>query len=122
MPYEIAGSIQTREVMVQREKIAGVRLGMRFDIYDTADPATVLHRHEEQWDYDLAYLVGLTPAQLLRLVRDTGQEIPPEELPGGIIQEFTPNPPPMRDRAQELLAEFLEGRAAVGANLTGLEF
>lgn len=120
MTLAVTASVQTREVMVQRESIAGVRLGMRFDIYDTADPGTVLHRQEEQWDYDLPYLVGLSPAQLLQMIRDTGQEVPPVEVDGHVIQ-FEPDPPPMRQRGQELLAEYMEGSAAIGANLAGQE-
>lgn len=118
MPIVIRGSVTRRDLVVQRLTFAGVRLWMLFEVFDTAAPATVLHAHEEPWDYDYDRLVGLTGPQLLVLIRDTGQTYPPQPLPGGPVTP-PPYPPPMRQRAREILDEYNDGAGAIAAQLVG---
>lgn len=119
MAVVIKGSVVRGDLVIQRLAIGGVRLWFLFEVFDTNDPTTILHAHQEYWDYDYSRLIGLTTGQLLTLIRDTGQTYPPQPLPGGGTATPPPNPPPMRRRAREILDEYNDGQAAIGLQLTG---
>jgi hypothetical protein len=107
------GILTRVEPITGRRHILGFRLFVTFEILDPG----VVHRTDEAWDYNLAWIEGMTPLEIRNLVLDQGGpviEVGPPAPPG----TFTaPDPPPLRDRGAAILAEWQAANGPSGITL-----
>lgn len=108
------GYITSIHQLLRGYRMGYVRIGVRYEAYDDADPQTTLREREETWKYEGQDLVGLTLAELGALLLNEGivgdwdsdppPGWPPEQWPP------PPDPPALRDRGTSLLATYRQTR------------
>lgn len=114
MAFTWRGTVLERGEIIGRGRILGYRLLFRFEIVENLNVREV---HEESWDYTRESIAGKTPLQLRTMILVTGGPTFPVDPPAPPGTMTPPEPPPMLQRGNALLQEFLDTQQARGFGL-----